>query len=230
VLDSEHEPRLTPGARRRLRLGSAVVIVSILSFAGGMQVQERRLSGARGSEGSVTKDALPSRTGSASAAPEAAAQAPRPSALPELSAAGPHWFDLEEAEPPAPLSIVMTMGITLRNEGPRDVTVYHASAGGFVLLEHVQLSARTAREVILRQHLQCSADTPLPAELPDTGSTGTLPWPGPLVITASTLGGPETITLDEPPYYTDHAAGNCKWVRDGRPATLGGPPTIVVPR
>jgi hypothetical protein len=187
---SEREPRFTPAARRRLRLGSIVIIVSIAAVAAGLEVQERR---------------------------DTAAEERRLAGLPQLSAAGPYGFGFE-ADPPPSLSGVLTMPVNLSNDGPRDVIVTHASAGGFVLLAPVPLPAQSTRHVVMRQNLQCSADTPPPTQ--PSGSESSVPkpvWPGPLLITAKTPRGTQTITLARPPYYTDHAAGVCESLRDGGP-------------
>ena len=102
---SEHEPRLEPSTRRRLRVGSGIIIVLIAAVAGGREVQERRV---------------------------AAGEARRLAAPPKLSAYGPVGFGLESSPPPY-LSAVLNMEFGLRNECQEDVTVTHASAGAFVL-------------------------------------------------------------------------------------------------
>ena len=188
VLDSEREPRLTPAARRRLRLGIVVMIVSILAVAAGLEVQQRRLAEAR-----------------------------RLAATWQLSASGPHGFGLE-AEPPPSLSAVMVMTFSLRNDGPQDVTVTRASAEGFVLLAPVLLPAQTSREVVMRQNLDCGGDTLLPVQ-PSIMRTTSVPlaWPGPLQVAVTTPRGNPTITLAQPPYYTEHAAVMCDRLRSGRP-------------
>ena len=204
VLDSgsEYEPRLTPAARRRLRLAIVVIIVSLAALAAGLEVQERRV---------------------------AAAEARRLTGSWQLSADGPYGFGLE-AEPPPSLSAVMDMTFSLRNDGPRDVTVTRASAGEFVLLAPVLLPAQTRREVVMRQDLDCGGDTLLPLQ-PSTIRTTSVPltWPGLLKVTARTPRGTQTITFARPPYYTEHAAVMCDWVRSGRPEGLGGPATTDPP-
>ena len=194
VLDSEREPRLTPAARRRLRLGIVVSIVSVAAVAAGLEVQERRLAEARRLAGTW-----------------------------QLSASGPHGFGLE-AEPPSSLSAVMVMTFSLRNDGPRDVTVTRASAEGFVLLAPVLLPAQTSREVVMRQDLDCGGDTLLPLQ-PSIIRTTSVPltWPGPLRVTVITPRGNPTIALAQPPYYTEHAAVMCDRLRSGRPEGLAGP-------
>ena len=196
---SEHEPRLTPAARRRLRLGSVVIIVSFAAVAGGLKVQERRA---------------------------AAAEARRLAGLWQLSAYGPYGFGLE-ANPPPSLSAVMDMKLSLRNDGPRDVTVTRASAGGFVLLAPVPLPAQTTREFVMHQTLDCTADTLLPSQPPlNRTNSDPLKWPGLLEVTATTPRDSHTITFTRPPYDTERAAFICDWLRSGRPRKrLGGPAT-----
>ena len=200
VLDSEREPRLTPAARRRLRLGIVVIIVSILAVAAGLEVQERRLAEARRLAGTW-----------------------------QLSASGPHGFGLE-AEPPPSLSAVMVMTFSLRNDGPRDVTVTRASAEGFVLFAPVLLPAQTSREVVMRQDLDCGGDTLLPLQ-PSILRTTSVPltWPGPLQVTVITPRGNPTIALAQPPYSTEHAAVMCDRLRSGRLEGLGAPATTDPP-
>ena len=200
VLDSEREPRLTPAARRRLRLGIVVSILLLAAVAAGLEVQERRLAEARRLAGTW-----------------------------QLSASGPHGFGLE-AEPPPSLSAVMVMTFSLRNDGTRDVTVTRASAEGFVLLAPVLLPARASREVVMRQDLDCGGDTLLPLQ-PSSIRTTSVPltWPGPLQVTVITPRGTPTITLAQPPYYTEHAAVMCDRLRSGRPEGLGGPATTDPP-
>ena len=200
VLDSEREPRLTPAARRRLRLGIVVIIVSILAVAAGLEVQERRLAEARRLAGTW-----------------------------QLSASGPHGFGLE-AEPPPSLSAVMVMTFSLRNDGPRDVTVTRASAEGFVLFAPVLLPAQTSREVVMRQDLDCGGDTLLPLQ-PSILRTTSVPltWPGPLQVTVITPRGNPTIALAQPPYSTEHAAVMCDRLRSGRLEGLGGPAKTDLP-
>lgn len=195
VLDSEREPRLTPAARRRLRLGIVVVILSFAAVAAGLEVQERRV---------------------------AAAEAHRLADLRKLSAYGPYGFGLE-TDPPPSLSAVMDMKFSLSNDGPRDVTVTRASAGGFVLLAPVPLPAQTRREFVMHQELDCTADTLLPSQPPlDRATSIPLRWPGLLQVTAGTSRDTQTITFARPSYYTEHAALVCDWLRSGRPGTLGG--------
>ena len=200
VLENGNEPRLTPAARRRLRLAGIVTIVSISVVAGGLEIQERRLAEARRLAGTW-----------------------------QLSAYGPHGFGLE-AEPPPSLSAVMVMTFSLRNDGPRDVTVTRASAEGFVLLAPVLLPAQTSREVVMRQDLDCGGDTLLPLQ-PSIIRTTSVPltWPGLLQVTVITPRGNPTITLAQPPYYTGHAAVMCDWLRSGQPEGLGGPATTDPP-
>lgn len=200
VLENGNEPRLTPAARRRLRLAGIVTIVSISVVAGGLEVQERRLAEARRLAGTW-----------------------------QLSAYGPHGFGLE-AEPPPSLSAVMVMTFSLRNDGPRDVTVTRASAEGFVLLAPVLLPAQASREVVMRQDLDCGSDTLLPLQ-PSIIRTTPVPltWPGLLQVTVITPRGNPTITLAQPPYYTGHAAVMCDWLRSGRPEGLRGPATTDPP-
>ena len=195
VLDSEREPRLTPAARRRLRLGIVVVILSFAAVAAGLEVQERRV---------------------------AAAEAHRLADLRKLSAYGPYGFGLE-TDPPPSMSAVMDMKFSLSNDGPRDVTVTRASAGGFVLLAPVPLPAQTRREFVMHQELDCTADTLLPSQPPlDRATSIPLSWPGLLQVTAGTSRDTQTITFARPSYYTEHAALVCDWLRSGRPGTLGG--------
>ena len=195
VLDSEREPRLTPAAQRRLRLGIAVSIVSFAFVAGGLEVQERRV---------------------------AAAEAHRLAGLRQLSAYGPYGFGLE-TDPPPSLSAVVDMKFSLSNDGPRDVTVTRASAGGFVLLAPVPLPAQTRREFVMHQEIDCTADTLLPSQPPlNRATSDPLKWPGLLQVTARTPRDTQTITFARPPYYAEHAAFICDWLRSGRPGVLGG--------
>ena len=204
VLDSggRFEPRLTPAARRRLQLGIVVIIVSLAAVAGVSGIHERRV---------------------------AAAEARRLAGLWQLSADGPYGFGLE-ADPPASLSAVMDMTISLRNDGPQDVTVTSASAGGFVLLAPVLLPAQTRREFVMHQTLDCTADTLLPSQPPLNRTTsGPLKWPGLLQVTARTARDTRTITFARPPYDSEHAAVICDWLRSGRPERSGGAATTDPP-
>ena len=196
VSGSEREPRLTPAARHRLRLGSVVIIVSFAAVAGGLKVQERRV---------------------------AAAEARRLASLRQLSADGPYGFGLE-ADPPPSLSAVLDMKFSLRNDGPRDVTVTRASAGEFVLLAPVPLPAQTRREFVMHQKLDCTADTLLPSQPTLYRTTSDpLKWPGLLQVTVATPRDTQTITFARPPYYIERAAAICDWLRSGRPERFGGP-------
>jgi hypothetical protein len=170
-----------------------VIILSMAAVAGGLEVQERR---------------------------DAAVEARRLAGLLQLSAYGPYGLGAE-ADPPPSLSAVLDIKLLLRNDGPRDVTVTHANAGGFVLLEPVPLPAQTTRALVMHQNLRCSTDPPRPSLTTPEGQPN---WPGPLQITAETPGGSETIVLARPP-YTDHAAEVCAWMRNGRPARPGGAAT-----
>lgn len=189
VLDSggEREP-LTPAARRRLRLGGVVIIVAVAAVAGGLEVQERR---------------------------DVAAEERRLAGLLQLSAPHGPWEIFVAADRPFPRSaVVLNMKIPVRNDGPRDVTVTRASAGGFVLLlAPVPLPAQAAVELVMQQRVHCTADTQPPSE-------ATLsPWaaPGPLQVTARTSRGTRTITIARPPYDPAHAARVCALLRNNPP-------------
>lgn len=190
---SDHESRMTPAARRRLRLGIVVIVVACAALAAGLEVQERR---------------------------GAAAEARRLAELRQLSADGPSSFGLEAVTPPS-LSAVMHMTFSLRNAGPQDVTVTRASTGEFALLTPVQLPAHARRDVVLHQELDCTADTLLPAQPPPRRTTsGPLRWPGELHVTATTPRHTATMTFARPPYDIERAAVTCDLLRSG-PGGLG---------
>ena len=192
---SEHEPRLTPAVRRRLRLGGVAILVSSGAVAAGSELQVRRT---------------------------AATEARRLADLWQVSADGPYGLGLE-SEPPPSLTAMMTIKLSLRNDGPQDVTVTHAGAGELVLLAPVPLPARTRREVVLHQELDCSSDTLLPAPAPpDRTTSDPSRWPGPLQVTAETGRDTRAMTFDRPPYDTELAAVACDRVRSEQRRRLGG--------
>ena len=181
-----------------MRLGIVVIIVSCAAVAGGVVIQEWRV---------------------------AAAEARRVAGLWRLSAHGPYRFGLE-TDPPASLSAVMDMTFSQRNDGPRDVTLTRANAGEFVLLAPVPLPAKTSRELVMHQELDCTADTLLPSQPPPNRTTSDpLRWPSELQITATTPHDTHTITFTRPPYDTEREAVTCDWLRSGRPNRLEGPAT-----
>jgi len=195
---SEREPRFTPAARRRLRLGIVVIIVSCAVVAGGVQVQERRV---------------------------AAAETRRVAGLFQLTAHGRYGFGLE-ADPPPSLTVVLDMTISVRNDGPGEVTMTRASAGRFVLAAPVPIPARTSRALVLHQALDCTADTLLPPPPPLSAATSdTLRWPGELQVTATTPQDTHTMTFARPPYDTEREAVTCDRLRSGQLSRLGGPAT-----
>lgn len=194
---SDHEPRVRPAARRRLRLGIVVIAVACAAVAAGLKVQEQRV---------------------------AAAEARRLAELWQLSADGPSSFGLEAVAPPS-LSAVMDMTFSLRNNGPQDVTVTRASSGEFVLLTPVPLPAHARRDVVLHQQLDCTADTLLPPQpVADRPTYGPLRWPGELQVTATTPRDTDAMTFARPPYDIERAAVTCDRLRS-RPEGLGGPAT-----
>ena len=124
----------------------------------------------------------------------------------QLSAPDGPWQLFAAAKSPSPRSIDLDMRVPVHNDGPRDVTVTRASAGGFVLLlAPVPLPAQTTVELVMQQKVPCTADTQPPSQA--TAS----PWaaPGPLHITARTSRGTRTITIARPPYDNAHAARMC---------------------
>ena len=154
----------------------------------------------------------------------AAAAARRLASLRQVSADGPYGFELHAAPPPS-LSAALDMTFSLRNDGPRDVTVTRASAAEFVLLAPVALTARTRRDVVLHQKVDCTADTlqPLQPKLNRTTSDSRR-WPGPLQVTVGASHDTQTITFPRPPYDNERVAALCDWLRGGRPGKFGTPP------
>lgn len=195
---SERGPRLTPAARHRLRLGSVVIIVSFAAVAGGSKVQEQR---------------------------SAAAEARRLASLRQVSVDGPYGFELE-ADPAPSLSAVLDMKFSLRNTGPRDVTVTRATAGEFVLLAPFPLPAQTRRELVMRQKVDCTADTLQPFQPTlNRPTSDSLKWPGLLQVTVATPRDTQAITFARPPYDNERVAAICDWLRGGRPERVGGAAT-----
>ena len=184
---SSEREPLDPVVRRRLRAGGAVVVASCVVLAAGSVVRERRADEARRLAGTW-----------------------------QLSADGPAGFGLEAGSARS-LSAVMDLTLSLRNDAGRAVVVTGASAGGFVLGAPVPLPARTTRDVVLHQELDCTADTLLPPGPPsDRPTAEPLRWPGPLQVVASTPRGTATVTFDRPPYDSSRAAAACDGLRRRR--------------
>ena len=197
VCGSERGPRLTPAARHRLRLATAVVIVSVAAVAGGSKLQAQRA---------------------------ASSEARRLASLRQVTADGPYGFAFE-ADPPPALSARLNITFSLRNNGPRDVTVTHATTGEFTLAAPLHLAAQTRRDVVMHQKVDCTADTLQPAQPTTNRATSdSLRWPGRLQVTVATPRDTQTITLARPPYDDVRAAAICDWLRAGRPVGSGGLP------
>ena len=196
VSGSERGPRLTPAARHRLRLGIVVIVTAFAAVAAGSKVQKQRAD---------------------------AAEARRLASLRQVSVDGPYGFGLE-ADPPPSLSAVLDMKLSLRNDGPRDVTVTRATTGEFILLAPFQLPAQTRREVVMHQKVDCTADTLQPVQ-PRINliTSDLLKWPGLLQVTVATPRDTQTITFARPPYDNERVAAICDWLRGGRPGRSGGP-------
>ena len=154
----------------------------------------------------------------------AAAEARRLASVRQVSADGPYGFELE-ANPPPSLSALLDMKFSLRNDGPRDVTVTRATAGEFVLLAPSPLPAQTRRELAMHQKVDCTADTLQPFQPTLNRTTSdSLKWPGQLQVTVATPRDTQTITFARPPYDNERVAAICDWLRGGRPGRFGGPP------
>ena len=190
---SERQPHLTPSARCRPGLGSVVVMVFIAAVAAGLNVQERRV---------------------------AAADARALDGLSQIRAVGPYRFRRESDLPPAE-SAVTQLSLCLRNDGPRDVTLTHATTGGFALLTPVELPAQRLRLVAVYQQAGGAADTLLHSSASPMNGPTTYPqdWRGRLQVTATTPRGSRTITLARPPYHGGHTASPCDRLRSRAPSS-----------
>ena len=187
VLDhgSEDEQRITPAVRRRLRLGSAVIVLSVAAVAAGLEVQERR---------------------------QAAAEERRLAGLLQLSSPGPLGMSVTP-DPPPSRSAQVEMLVNIQNDGPRGITVTHASSGGLRLLAPVPLAPQMTQALVMQGAFECNADAPPALQV----ALGPIAAPGPLQITARTARGIRRITVDRPPYNTDQAELACALMRDTPP-------------